>query len=88
MGVAESRPWRWRRRWPRIGEARRVTHPRRFGGEIDAALDARQPIHHLLDARRAGRAAHAGNAELEHLWRHVETGLADRPSMSAGAASA
>jgi hypothetical protein len=62
----------------RVGEPRRVAHPRRLGGKVDAALGAGQPAHDLLDARRAGRAAHAGNAELEHLGRHVETGLADR----------
>ena len=61
----------------RIGEARRVAHLRRLGGKIDAALDARQAIDDLLDARRTGRAAHAGNAQFEHLRRHVETRLAD-----------
>ena len=40
-------------------------HARRLGREIDVGRDAGQAVERLLDARRAGRARHAGQAELD-----------------------
>jgi hypothetical protein len=45
--------------------ARRVAHVGALGGEVHRRLDAGQLVELLLDARRAGRAGHAAQRQLD-----------------------
>ena len=61
-----------------VGHSRHVTHSRPLGREIDRRFDARQAVQHFLDTRRAGRAGHPLDTDIERLRRNTEASLLDR----------